>query len=91
MGLIENDPRDTAYIALFMAIIFYTEISPEQARRIAEGKSNMKPGKRLSSETMEAVNKIIRHPSFCSYKNIEKRFQVNRYDIFEKLKRQKVN
>lgn len=91
MGLLENDPRDTGYIALFTAITFYTEITPEQARRIAEGKSSMLPRNKLTPKTVEAVNKVIRHPSFSSYKNLEKRFRVSRYDIFEELKKQKAN
>ena len=91
MGFIENDPRDTGYIALFTAITFYKELSPEQAFRIAEGKSGMKSGNKLTPELFAEINKIIRNPNFKRIENIEQKYRINRHDIFEQLKKQKAN
>ncbi len=91
MGLIENDPRNTGYTALFLAITWYREIDAEQAWRLATLKSPMKPAAKLTSEIIKEIAVSIRRPSFKKdFSTIERRFRINRYDIFQELKRQKM-
>ena len=86
---VENDPRDTGYIALAVSIIWYRAITPEQALRLAQGKSSMKGGRKLTPEVMEKI-KVNLHNGM-TYKGIEKKYKISRYQIFEELKRQKCN
>jgi hypothetical protein len=83
MGLIENDPRNTAYIALLIAIKWYKYIEPEAAWRIALGKSSAKKGNKLTPETQEQIYKMVFGPTFRSFNVIEKKYKINRYDIIQ--------
>ena len=91
MGLIENDPRDTGYIALYIAIKWYQDISSEAAIRIAEGKSHAKPGVTLTPEIFEQVKKVIQNPNFNNIDSVARRFRVNKYDIFRAISKEKFN
>ncbi len=86
----EYDPRDIGFIALYAAIVWHKELTPEQAIRLAEGKSGLKPSQKLTPELLEEILKIIRNPNFKRFEAIEGRFRISRYKIFEELKRQKV-
>lgn len=90
MGLIENDPRDTAYVALYIAIKWYQEISSDAAIRIAYGQSNRKPGNKLTPEILEEIKKIIASPNFSNINSIVRQYRVNKYDVFEALEKDKV-
>lgn len=90
MGLIENDPRDTSYVALFIAIKWYQEISSDAAIRIANGQSNRKPGNKLTPEILEEIKKIIASPNFSNINSIVRQYRVNKYDVFEALEKDKV-
>jgi len=86
MGVIERDPRDTTCIALYTAIKWYKEITPDQAISIVDGRSHAKPGRKLTPETLEEIKRIIRNPSFKNINCIVRKFRVNKYDIYEALK-----
>lgn len=83
MALHEKDPRDTAYIALLIAIKWYKKIDPEAAWRIATGQSCAKPEAKLTSELREKIELQMSAPGFHSFDALEKKFKVNRYKIIE--------
>lgn len=83
MGVTEKDPRDTSYIALYIAIKWYCDISSECALRIAHGQSSAKPGRKLTPEIFTEIQKITGSPSYKNINAAVKRFRVNKYDIFE--------
>lgn len=89
MSMCENDPRNIAFAALYLAIVWYRELDPEQAWRLIQGKSQMVCERKLTPETL---GKIRRHLSNgMSFPGIEKKYKVNRYTVFEELKKQKCN
>lgn len=81
MSYIEKDPRDTGYAALYLAIKWYRLIEPEAALRIAKGASSAKPGRKLTPQIREQINKIIDSTNFKNFNSIEKKYKINRYDI----------
>lgn len=85
MGMIESDPRDTGYIALYIAIKWYCEISSETALLIAKGKSNRKPGRKLTPEILQQIRTIIDSPNFHNINALVKKYKVNKYEILEAL------
>lgn len=87
MNLIENDPRDIAYVALFLALVWYKDLTPEQALRLVNGNSNLKPANKLTPEIVDKIYKIMKSPNFKNYGNIESKFRVNRYDVYEALQK----
>lgn len=85
MGLIENDPRDMGFVALYIAINWYCEISSETAYLIAYGKSNRLPGRRLTSTDIAEIKKITDSPNFHNINALVKKYRVNKYEILEAL------
>jgi len=84
-----KDPRDINYAALYLAIVWYKQITPEEAFRIVLGKSKAKPGSPLTPEKLERIKKIMQSPNFKNFDNIERRMRINRYDIIEALRKEK--
>jgi hypothetical protein len=91
MGLLENDPRDTGYIALYIAIKWYQDISSDAAIRIAEGKSNAKPGVKLTPEIFEQIKKVMQSPNFTNINGVVRRFRVNKYEIYKAIAKERFN
>lgn len=85
MSLLENDPRDISYIALYVAIMWYKQISADEATNMANLKSAALPKQRLTPELLQAVKRIMNSPNFRNFNNIEKRLRVDRRDIMEAL------
>jgi hypothetical protein len=81
MSLVEKDPRDIGYLALYCAIKWYKYIDPEAALRIAKGRSAAKPGRKLTPELRELILKTLENPNFKSFDAIEKKYKINRYSI----------
>lgn len=81
MSITEKDPRDIAYVALYIAQQWYKQLEPEAAIRLAKGRSMAKPGRKLTPEVMEQINKIIESQNFRNFNSIEKKFRINRYDV----------
>ena len=91
MGATENDPRDMAYIAFYTAIVWYRELSAEQAIRIAGGHSNALRGQKLTPEIIEDIKKIASSPIFYNIDTLVKKHRVNKYDILEIIAGGKTN
>ena len=89
MGMVERDPRDMRYVALYIAIKWYQEITPEAAIRIAEGGSHTKPGVKLTPKAYLEIKKIIDSPNFYNIDNVARQFRVNKYDVLEALSKEK--
>ena len=85
MGLFENDPRDTGYIALLVAITWYCEISSEAAILIAQGRSHRLPGQKLTPKILAEIRKITNSPNFYNINALVKKYRVNKYEILEAL------
>lgn len=85
MGFTENDPRDTAYVALYTAIMWYCELSSEVALQIAKGKSHRLPGRKLTPELLTEIKKIMDSPNFYNVNSVVKKFRVNKYEILEAI------
>lgn len=85
MGLMEKDPRDMGYVALYIAIKWYTEITSDSAIRIAQGKSHMVPAKKLTPEILAEIKKIMDSPNFYNIDSIVKKFRVNKYELLHAL------
>jgi hypothetical protein len=81
MGMHERDPRQIAYVALFIAIRWHRQLEPEQAWRIATGKSSAKVGVKVTPELKQRILKLTENPNFRTFNTIEKKFKINRYDI----------
>ena len=84
--MLEKDPRDIGYVALYIAIAWYTQITPEQSISLALGKSSAKPGVPCTPEKLQIIKRIMRSPNFKNFANIEKKMRINRYDIIEALR-----
>lgn len=91
MGLTEKDPRDISYIALYVAINWYCYIPSDVALRIAQGRSHMLPGKKLTPEVLEEIKKIMDSPNFYNINTVVKKYRINKYDIFKALAKEKGN
>ncbi|MEN6312773.1 MAG: hypothetical protein ABFD25_00840 [Clostridiaceae bacterium] len=89
MGLVEKDPREISYVALYVAIKWYTELSSDAALRIAQGNSHAKPGNKLTPEIFAEIKRIIDSPNFHTINGIVKKYRINKYDIFEALEGEK--
>ena len=76
-----RDDRELGYIALIICIVWYREISPESALRIACGKSNAKPGRQLTDTDLAEIKRVITSPNHKNMDNIERKYRVNRYDL----------
>jgi hypothetical protein len=85
MGLIEQDPRDIAYMALFTAIEWYCEISSDVAIRLAKGQSHRLPGRKLTPETFAEMQKTINSPNFYNIDSLVKKYRVSKYEILEAI------
>lgn len=85
MGLIENDPRDTGYIALYIAIKWYMEITSDAALRIAQGRSHRLPGRTLTPAILQEIKKIMDSPNFYNINTVVKKYRINKYDIYAAL------
>ena len=91
LGLIEHDPRDTAYVALFVAIKWYEFIPSEAALKIAAGQSHRLPGKKLTPEMFTEMQKIMDSPNFYNINSFVKKYRVNKYEILEAIAGQNAN
>jgi hypothetical protein len=89
MGMIERDPRDVNYIALYTAIRWYEEISSEIAIRIARGSSHRKPGQHLTPEILAEIKRIIDGPNFTGVNTTVRKYRINKYEIFEAIAKEK--
>jgi (2Fe-2S) ferredoxin len=85
MGMIENDPRDIGYIALYTAIKWYQHLSSESALRIVQGRSHTLRGQKLTPEMLEEIKKIMDSPNFYNINTVVRKFRVNKYEILEAL------
>jgi hypothetical protein len=85
MGVNERDPRDIGFIALFRAITWYCDITPEAALRIVAGQSHAKPGIKLTPEALAEIKKIIQSPNHKNINAVVRRFRVNKYEIYKAL------
>lgn len=85
------DPRADNYLALYISIIWYCEITPEQAFRIIKGRSKMKPERRqITPEIIARIDKIMCNKNFRSYKKLERTFKLNRYDMYELVRKNRI-
>jgi len=83
MTLYERDPRDTGFIALYIAATWFEELSPDKARRIALGRVRSRPGvSAITPEAADRIRAIIGSPNFHNVGALVKRFRVNKYDVY---------
>jgi hypothetical protein len=81
----EKDPRDTGYIALYVAVIWYKFLDADQSWRIIEGRCSAKPGKPLTPEILKAIIKIMQNPNYKNFRGVEQQFKVDERDVLEAL------
>lgn len=83
----DKDKTMINYMALFVAIVWYVQITPEQAFRIVEGHSNMKKMCRVVTPELAAkIRKICSSPCFKSMDRLCKRFGVSEETVKEILR-----
>jgi hypothetical protein len=85
MGVMEQDPRDIGYIALYCCIKWHCEISSEAALRIAQGQSQAKRGNKLTPEILAEITRITNSPNFHNIHSVVKHFRINKYEIYKAL------
>jgi hypothetical protein len=75
------------WLALYVAIIWYAQITPEQAFRIVENRSNMKKMCRIVTPELAAkIRKICSSPCFWNMDRLCKRFGVDKETVHEILR-----
>jgi hypothetical protein len=75
------------YMALYVAIIWYIQITPEQAFRIVDERSNMKKMCRVVTPELAArIRKIARSPCFKSMDRLCRRFGISEDTIKDILR-----
>jgi hypothetical protein len=80
MSIVERDPGETGYIALYIALKWYKYIDSEAALRIVRGQSTAKPGRKLTPEISEQIDKNIDSINFKNFNSVERKFKINRYE-----------
>lgn len=86
-----RDPKEDNYLALCLSILWYRELTPEEAFRIIEGKSNMKPEcHQVTQDMITVLTRIISSKNFRSWDKLERSFKLNRYTIFKLVGRYRV-
>jgi hypothetical protein len=83
----EKDPRDIAYAALYLSIIWYKFLDADQAWRIMKGQSCAKPGNKITPKMLGKIVKIMKSPNFKNFKGIEHSFRVDKRDVIEAIRR----
>jgi hypothetical protein len=87
-----KDPLTDNYLALIVSIVWYRQIVPEQAFRIIDGKSNMKPECRnVTPEMVASMARITGSKNFKSWDKLERSFRVNRYQINELVRQYRIS
>jgi len=86
-SIFSRNPMENNYLALFISIVWYRELTPEESFRIIEGNSKMKPEcRKITPEMIERMHKITSSKNFRSWDKLEYTFKVNRRKIVELLK-----
>jgi hypothetical protein len=71
-----------SYYALMLAIVWYRELSPDEALRAIRGETRLKPEARdITPEMVASWDRILRSPNFRSFNRIERLYKVDRYRI----------
>jgi len=91
MNMVENDPRDIGYMALFTAIKWYQELSSDSAIRIIQGHSHTLRGQKLTPGIFAEIKKIMDSPNFHNINTVVRKFRVNKYEILETLAGENAN
>lgn len=91
-----DNSTNNGYIALYLAIIWYRELTVEEAFRMIEYKYKVKPEcKEITNSMLAAIDKIVRNKDFKrtnkAMDRLERRFKADRYRIFEELSRYRKN
>lgn len=89
MSYIEDDPRDMGYVALYIAVKWYQDITPETAIRIANGKSIAMKEIKPTAETYQEIKKVILNPNFKDITHVCRRFRINKYKIYKMLSKER--
>lgn len=70
------------YLALYITITWYKELTPEQAFRIMSGKSKTKPPcKNITLEMVIELNRVLLSKNFKSFDKLEQKYRIDRYTI----------
>lgn len=85
----KNDPRETAYLSLYIAVKWFQEITPEQARNIIRGSSHAKPGTKLTSAKFKRIKQVISSPNFVNMNSVSRKFRVNKYEVYQMLAKER--
>ena len=89
MSFYESDPRDKGYVALYIAIVWHKPITSETALRIAEGKSNAKPGNKITHEMVSEALKLIQNPSTTNINSLITKHNIDKYDLIAQIAKRK--
>jgi len=77
-------PLAEGFYALLLSIVWYRELSPDEALRAMRGETRLKPGRRsVTPELAVQLDKILRSKNFRNFDRIERLFRVDRYRIIE--------
>lgn len=87
INIIERDPRDIAYAALYIAIIWYKQLTPEEAYRIIDGKWLPLPARPITPEDLSNLKKTMMNTNYVSLERSEKRHRFNRYELMDKYRK----
>lgn len=87
----KTHPLTENYTALYLSILWYRELTPEEAFRVVEGKSNMKPEcKNITPEMIAALARITSSKNFKNWDRLERRFRINRYKIVKLVRQYRI-
>ena len=87
-----RDPLTDNYLALYLCVIWYKNLKPEQAFSIVEGKSKIKsPCRNITPVMIVRMARITGSKNFRSWDKLEQTFKVDRYTIRKLVKQYKVS
>jgi hypothetical protein len=78
---------DMNYAALYLSIVWYRQLTPEESFSTLLNRTNTKPECRnITSKMVQVMDRIMTNKNFRSMDKLEYRFKVNRYTILELVK-----
>ncbi len=84
-----QDPYFYNWSALFIALIWYNQLTPEQALAVAERRVHRKPPQKLTPDMLQLIivdidrRKRLKCRKIWDY--IESKYRVSRYEVMERL------
>lgn len=85
-SILSRDMLEDNWIAFGVALLFYKEITPEQAFKLISGNTKMKRScKEITPEILKSIKKTTSSASFSNYKRLSRKFGVSE-DVIRKIK-----